>query len=174
MPSCELGEGISVSRAAKLRRGTRRAVLLSVLFAAILMACSNASSDSRAAGTCPPVNAATASLGQRIGGGLSGNFQPVRTTLHVGDYLWLVLREPPSVVYYPDADYPDSVAPGNHSGVLGRVCTQGSATTTKGLFVAKRVGIATVLFEPRPTRAAMIGFEAEVTVLPAASQTPST
>ncbi len=169
------GQGRSVSRAAKWGTGSRRSVLLWVFFAAILTSCSNAASETRASGTCPPVTASTALLGQTIGGGLTGNFQPVKTTLHVGDYLWVILSRPPSAVYYPEASYPDSVPPGNHPGVLDRLCTQGSATTTKGLFVAKGVGLVQVLFEPRPSRAPMIGFEADVTVLPAVpSRRPST
>lgn len=92
--------------------------------------------------------------------------------MQVGEYLWLVLNRPPSITYYPDADYPDTVSPGNHPGVLERICTQGTSTTTEGLFRARKVGVAQVAFQPRPNRGPMMGFVAEVTVLPVGRSNP--
>lgn len=122
---------------------------------AALAACSSAT-DVRASGICPPVKASQIVLGQSTPKGLSGNSYTVGASLHVGEYIWVNLDIPLSANSYP----------ATASKVLRRVCTQATPSGSRSLFVARNTGIAAVLSEPRPSRAAMLAFRAQITVLP--------
>jgi hypothetical protein len=107
--------------------------------------------------------------------GLSGNSYIVKASIEVGQYVWVAVGSTPWAVYSPSISYPwttvdmgvsvisypDASAP----TALRRVCHQASAQENRTLFVAQRVGVTEVDAQPVPTRAAMIGYEAQITVV---------
>jgi hypothetical protein len=131
-----------------------------------LAACSS-HTDIRALGTrayrtCLSIKASEVQvqLGRPTRRGMSGNAYPVSARIYVGAYIWVDLSAPLTENAYPATTSP----------VLDRVCTRSSQAGSESLFVAKHTGVATVVSDPRPSRDAMMVFEALITVVPSNAQ----
>jgi hypothetical protein len=163
---------------------TRLAALGFVLTLALLCTGCFSAQAARPAQACPTVPASEVKVGVSTPQGLSGNSYVVRASLQVGQYIWVTVVSTPWTVYSPGISYPlttvdlgasvISYPDTSFPAALQRVCNQASALENRTLFLAQRVGVAEVDAQPRPTRAAMIGYAAQITVVAKTSSSAGT